>query len=144
VTIYIDDITKLCRHIPILPTNNILHGDLRTFVSTWVTNVLLITRVTSIPVLKSVTVVTDGPVVTFVIVVKFVIKVTIATVLRLLQNCFDLWTYPVLCSFFLCEYSCNFSLMVPIDIRYDFFDMGSTHCEPVSYKVRYVGEHRPT
>jgi len=75
------------------------------FESTWVTNVLLITRVTSIPVLNSVTVVTDGPAVTFVTVVKLVIKVTSASVLRLLQNCFDLWTYPVLCSFFLCEYS---------------------------------------
>jgi hypothetical protein len=33
--------------------------------------------------------------------------------------------------------------MVPIDIRYDFFDMDSTHYEPVAYKVRYEGEHRP-
>jgi hypothetical protein len=76
------------------------------FVSTWVTNVLLISWVASIPVLNSVTVVTDGPLVTLVTVVKLLIKVTSATVLRLRQNCFDLWTYPVLCSFFLCEYSC--------------------------------------
>jgi len=75
------------------------------FVSIWVTNVLLITRVTNIRVLGSVTVVTDGPLVTFVTVVKLVIKVTSATVLRLLRNGFDLWTYPVLCSFCLCEYS---------------------------------------
>lgn len=33
--------------------------------------------------------------------------------------------------------------MVPIDIRYDFSDMGSTDCESVAYKVRYEGEHRP-
>jgi len=38
---------------------------------------------------------------------------------------------------------CSFSLMVPIDIRYDFSDMGSTDCESVAYKVRYEGEHRP-
>jgi hypothetical protein len=75
------------------------------FASTWVTDVLLITRVTSIPVLNSVIVVTDGPLVTFVTVFKLVIRVTSATVLRLRQNCFDLGTYPVLCSFFLCEYS---------------------------------------
>jgi len=31
--------------------------------------------------------------------------------------------------------------MVPI--LYDFFDMDSTHCERVAYKVRYEGEHRP-
>ena len=44
------------------------------FVSTWVTNVHLITRVTNIPVLNSVAVVTDGPLVTFVTMVKLVIK----------------------------------------------------------------------
>jgi hypothetical protein len=74
-------------------------------VSHWVTNVLLIIRFTSIPVLNSITIVTDDPLVTFITVVKLVIRVTSATVFRLHQNCFDLWTYPGLCSFSLCEYS---------------------------------------
>jgi hypothetical protein len=73
------------------------------FVITLFTNVMLITRVTSIPVVTAVAVVTGGPMVTFVTVVKLVIRVTSATVLRLRWNCFDVWTYPVL--FFLCEYS---------------------------------------
>ena len=87
-----------------LAKNNTSHGDL-TYVCEYlgVTNVLLISWVTSIPVLNSVTVVTDGPLVTLVSVVKLVVMVTSVTVLRLRQNCFDLWTYPVLCSFFVCE-----------------------------------------
>ena len=69
-------------------------------VSTWVSNGILITRVTNIPI---VTVVTDGPFVTSVTVVKLVIKVASSRVLRLRQNCFGLWTSCLL--FFLCEYS---------------------------------------
>ena len=49
--------------------------------------------------------VTGGTVVTFVTVVKLAFKVTSAMVLLLRQNCFDLWIYPVLCSFCLYEYS---------------------------------------
>jgi len=52
------------------------------FVSTWIINVLLITRVTNIPVLIS-----GGTVVTSATVVKLVFKVTSAMVLRVRQNC---------------------------------------------------------
>jgi hypothetical protein len=69
------------------------------------TNVVLITRAISIPVVTCVITVTNVHVVTFVTVVKLVMNVTSgpwhSTLSRLRRNCFDLRTLPVLYPFFL-------------------------------------------
>jgi hypothetical protein len=111
------------------------------FVGTWVSDVILITRVTNIPVVTSVTVVTGGPMVTFVTVVKLVIRVTSATVLR----CFDLWTYPVFLSFFLSFFVSTVpQFFVTGADRHLVCFLGYAFDPLCACKERYEGEHRPT